>query len=150
MWVKVVMRCTRSEDGARLNVNLDGEWLEEVQSFKYLGSHIAVNGGVEEEVRHRVNEASKCLGGLKGVMKSRYLGMNAKRRLYEGVIVPTALYGAETWNIKKDERNKLDVMEIRCLRSMLGVSRMDRLTNVEVRRRTGVVRKLSNRVDQSV
>ncbi len=45
-------------------------------------------------MRHRVNEASKCLGGLKSVMKSRYLGMNAKRRLYEGVIV-------ETWNINK-------------------------------------------------
>ncbi len=64
--------------------------------------------------------------------------------------MPTALYGAETWNIKKDERNKLDVMEMRCLTSMLGVSRMDRLTNVEVRRRTGVVRKLSDRVDDSV
>ncbi len=76
--------------------------------------------------------------------------MNAKRRLYEGVIVPTALYGVETWNLKKDERNKLDVMEMRCLRSMLGVSRMDRLTNVEVRQRTGVVRKLSDRIDQSV
>jgi hypothetical protein len=145
-----VMRCTRNEGGDRLNVRLNGERLEDVQSFKYLGSHIAVKGGVEEEVRHRVNEASKCLGGLKSVMRNRYLGMSAKRRLYEGVIVPTALYGAETWNIKKAERNKLDVMEMRCLRSMLGVSRMDRVRNVEVRQRTGVVKKLSERVDQSV
>ncbi len=44
-----VMGCTRSEDGGRLNVNLDGEWLEEVQSLKYLGSHIAANGGVKEK-----------------------------------------------------------------------------------------------------
>ena len=66
-----VMRCTRSEDGARLNVMLNGEALEEVDQFKYLGSVIAANGGVEADVRHRVNEGCKVLGALKGVMKNR-------------------------------------------------------------------------------
>ena len=47
-----VMRCTRNEDGARLNVMLNGEALE-VDQFKYLGSVIAANGGVEADVRHR-------------------------------------------------------------------------------------------------
>ena len=42
-----VMRCTRNEDGARLNVMLNGEALEEVDQFRYLGSVIAANGGVE-------------------------------------------------------------------------------------------------------
>ena len=51
-----IMRCTRSEDGTRLNVMLNGEALEEVDQFKYLGSVIAANGGVEADVRHRVNE----------------------------------------------------------------------------------------------
>ena len=41
-----VMRCTRNEDGARLNVMLNGEALEEVEQFKYLGLVIAANGGV--------------------------------------------------------------------------------------------------------
>ena len=44
-----VMRCTRNEDGARLNVMLNGEALEEVDQFKYLGSVIAANGGVEAD-----------------------------------------------------------------------------------------------------
>ncbi len=60
--------------------------------------------------------------------------MNAKRRLYEGVVVPTALYGAETWNVRESERNSLDVFEMRCLRSMVGVTRMDRVRNEEVGR----------------
>ena len=47
-----VMRCTRNEDGAILNVMLNGEALEEVDQFKYLGSVIAANGGVEADVRH--------------------------------------------------------------------------------------------------
>ena len=74
-----VMKCTRNEDGARLNVMLNGEALEEVEEFKHLGSVIAANGGVEADVRHRV---SKVLGALKGLMKNRGMGMNVKKVLY--------------------------------------------------------------------
>ena len=91
-----VMRCTRNEDGARLNVMLNGEALEEVDQFKYLGSVIAANGGVEADVRHRVNEGCKVLGALKGVMKNRGLGMNVKKVLYEKVVMPTVMYGSES------------------------------------------------------
>ena len=73
-----VMRCTRNEDGARLNIMLNGEALEEVDQFKYLGSVIAANGGVEANARHRVNEGCKVFGALKGVMKNRGLGMNIR------------------------------------------------------------------------
>ncbi len=68
------------------------------------------------------------------MLHNRALGMNAKRRLYEGVVAPTALYGAETWNVRESERNRLDVFEMRCLRSMVGVTRMNRMKNEEVRR----------------
>ena len=89
-----VMRCTRNEDGARLNVLLNGEALEEVDQFKYLGSVIAANGGVEADVRHRVNEGCKVLGTLKGVMKNRGLGMNVNKALYEKMVVPMVMYGS--------------------------------------------------------
>ena len=87
-----VMRCTIGEDGNRLNVVLDGEVLEEVDQFKYLGSIIAADGGVEADVRYRVNEGCKVLGAMKGVMKNRRLGMGVKRVLYEKVIVPTVTW----------------------------------------------------------
>ena len=54
-----VMRCIRNEDGATLNVMLNGEALEEVDQLKYSGSVIAANGGVEADVCHRVNEGCK-------------------------------------------------------------------------------------------
>ena len=60
----------------------------------------AANGGVEADVRHRVNEGCKVLGALKGVMKNRGLGMNVKKVLYEKVVVPTAMYGSESWGMK--------------------------------------------------
>ena len=86
-----VMRCTKNEDGARLNVMLNGEALEEVDHFKYLGSVIAANGGGEADVRRRVNKGCKVLGALKGVMKNRGLGMNVKKVFYEKVVVPTVM-----------------------------------------------------------
>ena len=145
-----VMRCTRSEDGARLNVMLNGEALEEVDQFKYLGSVIAANGGIEADVRHRVNEGCKVLGALKGVMKNRGLGMNVKKVLYEKVVLPTVMYGSESWGMKVTERQKLNVFEMKCLRSMTGVSRLDRVRNEVVRARTGVRRELAARVDVNV
>ena len=98
-----VMRCTRNEDGARLNAMLNGEVLEEVDHFKYLGSVIAADGGVEADVRHKANEGCKVLGALTGLMKNRGLGMNVKKVLYEKVIVPTVMYGSESWGMKLTE-----------------------------------------------
>ena len=49
------------------------------------------------------------LGALKGVMKNRGLGMNVKKVLYEKVVVPTVMYGSESWGMKVTERQKLNV-----------------------------------------
>ena len=54
---------------------------------------------------------------------------------YEGVIVPTAVYGAEAWGMRSAERWKVNILEMKCLRSLVGVSRMDRVRIEEVRRR---------------
>ena len=55
--------------------------------------------------------------------------IKAKKCLYEGVIVPTALYGAEAWGMRSAERRTLNVLEMKCLRSLVGESRMDRVRN---------------------
>ena len=143
-----VMRCTRSANRGGLNVDLGGERLEEVESFRYLGSQVARNGEIKEEVKFRVGEAGKAMGGMKKIWKNRDLGMGVKRGLYESVIVPTALYAAETWGMKTADKKRLDVMEMRALRSMCGVTRWDRLRNEEIRRRSGVLLELSKRAEQ--
>ena len=65
------------------------------------------------------------------------MGIKAKKCLYEGVIVLTALYGAEAWGMKSAERRKVNVLEMKCLRSLVGVSRMERVRNEEVCWRAG-------------
>ena len=55
--------------------------------------------------------------------------MNVKKILYEKVVVPTVMYGSESWGMKVTERQKLNVFEMKCLRNMTGVSRLDRVRN---------------------
>ena len=57
------------------------------------------------------------------------MGIKAKKCLYEGVIVQTALYEAVAWGMRSVERRKVNVLEMKCLRSLVGVSRMDRVRN---------------------
>ena len=112
-----VMRCSRYGNGDRMHVNgafdplpLNGEPLEEVDCFKYLGSQVAADGGCERDVVHRMNEVYRAWGELKSVLSNRGLGIKAKKCLYEGVIVPTALYREDSWGMRSAERMKVNVL----------------------------------------
>ena len=78
------------------------------------------------------------------------MGIKNKKCLYERLIVPTALYGADAWDMSSAERRKVNVLEMKCLRSLAGVARMGRVNNEEVRRRAGIENELSSRADQRV
>ena len=88
-------------------------------------------------MKSRINDVGKVLGGIKKVFSYRVMGMNVRRRLYEGVAVPTALYEPETWGMPLTEKI-LNLMEMRCLRSMCELMCTDQVKTEEVRRRTGV------------
>ena len=120
-----VLRCAGGVQVGDVSMGLNGEVLEEVQMFKYLGSSVTAGGDVVDEVVYRINEGQKVLGAVNGVFKSRNVGLNVKDVFMKGVIVPTVLYGAETWGLRESERKKLNVFEMRCLRSMIGVTRRD-------------------------
>ena len=72
------------------------------------------------------------------MLSNRGLGIKAKKCLYEGVIVPMALYGSEAWGMRSAERTKVNVLEMKCLRSLVGVSRIGRVRNEDVCRRAGI------------
>ena len=84
-------------------------------------------------------------GVMKRPWKVRYLGVNLKRMMYESIVVPSVLYGADTLGLKEREQKRLNVMEIKCLRGNCGVTRMDKISNEEIRRRVGC--KISCRVE---
>ena len=115
------MKSTRDVDGRRMNVALNGELLEEVICFEYLGSMITVHREMETEVKSRIKDVGKVLGGMKKKFNCREMGIDVRRELYEGVAVLTALYGDEAWIMAVVEKG-LDVMEMTCLR-MIGHDR---------------------------
>ena len=101
-------------------------------------SQLAADGGCERDVVHSINERHRAWGTLKSLLNNRGLGIKAKKCLYEGVIVPKALYGAEAWGMISAKRRKVNVREMKCSRSLVGLLRMDRVRNEEVRRRAGI------------
>ena len=85
-----VMRCSRYGNGDRMHVTLNGEPLEEVDCFKYLGSQVAADGECETDVVHRMNEGYRAWGALKSVLSNRGLRIKAKKcprsAPYNGVV----------------------------------------------------------------
>ena len=60
-----------------------------------------------------MNEGYRAWGALKSILNNRGLGIKAHKCLYEGVIVPTALYGAEAWGMRSAERRKVNALEMK-------------------------------------
>ena len=121
--------------------------VKEVNRFPYLWSQVAADGGCEIDVVRKMNEGYRARVALKSFLSNRGLGIKVKKCLNEGIIVPTALYGAEAWGMRSAERRKANVLEMKCLRSLVGVARKDRFKNVEVRMRVGIERDLASRAD---
>ena len=109
-----VMRCSKYGNVGRMHVIPKRRSYEEVDCFKYLGSQVTADGGSERDVVHRMNEGYRAWRALKSVLSNRGLGMKAKKCLYEGVIVPTPLYGAEAWGMRSAERRKVNVLRMKC------------------------------------
>ena len=76
-----VMRCSRYGNGDRMHEVLNGEPLEEVDCFKYLGSQVAADGRCERDVVHRMNDGYIAWGALKSVLINRGLRIKAKKCL---------------------------------------------------------------------
>ena len=92
---------------------------------------MAADGGCERDMVHRLNEEYRAWRALKSVLKNRGLGIKAMKCLYEGVIVLMALYESEAWGMRSTERRKVNVLEMKCLRSLVEASRMDRVAKLE-------------------
>ena len=90
---------------------LDVDQSEEVDCFKYLGSQVAADEVCERAVVPRMNEGYRAWGVLKCVLTNRGLGIKDKKCLYEGVIIPTALYRAEACGMRNAERRKVNILE---------------------------------------
>ena len=103
---------------------MDGEAIDSMESFTYLGSDIHRDGLSSHDVQARIGKASKAFGSLKqAVFENRSLSLQCRRRVYVAVVLSTLLSGAETWTTKAPELRRLNLFHHQCVRSINGVSR---------------------------
>jgi hypothetical protein len=119
-------------------ISIGGKPVEEVGEFCYLGSVIAGDGSCDKDIRTRLGKANSTFGRLTNIWKNKSLSINIKCRLYEALVMSVLLYGAETWPMTVANMKRLEAAHHRWQRKMLGIVWKDKVTNVEVRRRTGM------------
>ena len=83
-----------------------------------------------------------------GILCDRRISLRVKRKVYKTVVRPAMMHAAETWAVKKAQEKKLDVAEMRMLRWMSGVTKLDRIRKERIRGTTKVG-EISKKVQES-
>ncbi|KAK3882552.1 hypothetical protein Pcinc_013084 [Petrolisthes cinctipes] len=118
------------------NIRIDGEEVQRVNEFVFLGSMLPFTS---KDVNRRIALASAAFGRLQRTVWSRRdISLKLKVRLYKSLILPIAIYAGETWTLRAEDTRRLEVFEMRCLRAIMGIRRIQRVTNEHIRRELNV------------
>nr|VZI32221.1 unnamed protein product [Spirometra erinaceieuropaei] len=121
-------------------INVNGTQLQVVENFPYLGSTLSRNTKIDDEVANRISNASQAFGRLQSTVWNRHgLQLSTKLKMYKAVILPTLLYGAETWTVYTRQARRLNHFQLSCLRRILRLNWQDRIPDTEVLERTGIL-----------
>ena len=100
---------------------IDGETVETVSDFIFLGSKITADGDCSHKIKRRLLLGRKDMTNLVRILKSRDITLSTKVRLVKAVVIPVVRYGCESWTVKKAERRRIDAFELWCWRRLLRV-----------------------------
>ena len=100
---------------------IDGETLETVADFIFLGSKITADGDCSHEIRRCLLLGRKAMTNLDSILKSRDITLPTQVHLIKAMVFPVVMYGCESWTIKKAEHQRIDVFELWCWRRLLRV-----------------------------
>ena len=102
-------------------MQIDGETMETVRDFIFLGSKITVYGDHSHEIKRRLFLGRKAVINLDSILKSRDIALPTKVHLVKAMVFPVVMYGCESWTIKKPECQRIDAFELWCWRRLLRV-----------------------------
>ena len=101
------LRCTKKQhktDG----IDIIQTHLEQVKSFKYLGSIVNGNNSIEEEIKGRISLGNRAFHANKDLFKSKLLTKKSKLRMYQTLVRPVVTYACETWVLKENTKTKIN------------------------------------------
>ena len=100
---------------------INGEMVETVAEFIFLGSKITADGDCSLEIKRRLLLGRKVMTNLDSISKRRDVTLSTKVHLIKSMVFPVVIYGCESWTIKKAECRRIDAFELWCRRRLLRV-----------------------------
>ena len=107
--------------GPITSCQIDGETMETVTAFTFLGSKILADGDCSHEIKRHLLLGRKAMTNLDSILKSRDITLSTKVHLVKAMFFPAVMYGCENWTIKKAEHLRTDVLKLRGWRRFLRV-----------------------------
>ena len=111
---------------------IDGETIETVRYFIFLGSKITAEGDCSHENKIYLLLGRKAMTNLDSVLKSRDITLSTKVRLVKAMVFPVVMYECESWSIKKAEHQRTDAFELWCWKRLLKVPCTARRSNQSI------------------
>ena len=111
------------------NFKVDNEEIEVVQDFLFLGSIIKQHGDCNEEIRRRLRLGRAAVRELDKILKDKDVSLGTKIKIIQTMVFPIAMYGCESWMVKKADRKKIDSFEMWCWRRVLWIPWTAKKTN---------------------
>ena len=108
---------------------IDGETVETVSDFIFLGSKITADGDCSHDITRCLLLGRKVMTNLDSLLKSRDITLATKVCLVKAMVFPVVMYGWESWTMKKAERRRIDAFELWCWRRLLRVPWTARRSN---------------------
>ena len=111
---------------------IDGETVEIVADFIFLGSKFTADSDCSHEMKRRLLLGRKVMTNLDSILKSRDITLPTKVRLVKAMVFPVVMYGCESWTVKKAEHQRIDALELWCWRRLLTVPWTARRSNQSI------------------
>ena len=111
---------------------IDGETIERVTDFIFLGSKITAHGGCSHEMKRHLLLGRKAMTNLDSILRSREIALPTKVHLVKALVFPVVMYGCENWTIKQAEHRRTDAFELWCWRRDLRVPLTARRSNQSI------------------
>ena len=93
---------------------IDGEKMETVSDFIFLGSKISVDGDCNHEIKRCLLLGRKAMTNLDSILKSRDITLLTKVCIVKAIVFPVVMYGCESWTIKKAEHQRINAFKLWC------------------------------------
>ena len=118
--------------GSITSWEIDGETVETVSDFIFLGSKITADGYCSHEIKRCLFLGRKVRTNLDSILKSRDITLPTKVHLVKAMVFPVVMYGCESWTVKKAEHREIDAFELWCWRRLSRVPWTTRKSNQSI------------------